>query len=66
MSYGFIGEKIKSAIDFKRSEAGRLLDEAEDIEAAWKEWDVDFLQQSGVITKRERGLLESEWEAQEQ
>ena len=57
----FIGEKILGIINSMRDEAIRLIAEADDIDSAWTEWDIEYLVSNNVITPREAATLEKEF-----
>lgn len=54
-----IGRKIMEAVDYHRREADDHARQADDIDDAWRQHDYVWLQQVGVISKRDLDDIES-------
>jgi hypothetical protein len=63
--FQYLGEKIKNYIDQVRRQAREYLEEADDIERAWKKWDLRELERFDIINSRERRKLEDWIKARE-
>lgn len=54
-----IGRKLRDARSFLQDQIADLREEMHDLDAAWKEWDIDYLERKRYITKAEAKHLRS-------
>lgn len=54
-----VGTRIRERRDSLLYQIGLLRDEIDSLDLAWKEWDMDVLQDHGLITKDEARILNS-------
>lgn len=52
-----IGRKIREHYSFLMDQISDLREEASDLDAAWKEWDINYLERRQYITKAEANHL---------
>jgi hypothetical protein len=52
-----IGRKIRDTRSSMMDQIASLRDDVHDLDTAWKEWDIDYLERRRYITKAEAGHL---------
>lgn len=60
-----VGEKLKEFVDQLKHDAREMLEQADAVEKAWGNWDVDTLVDLGALTTQDRDHLKAAWKAQQ-
>ena len=60
-----VGDKLKNFIDQLKHDAREMLEQAQAVEKAWGDWDVDALVSLGALTEQDKDHLWAAWNAQQ-